>query len=59
MCPMPLNVVVGYIQEGLRNSDFCFRYMRFELFSRGLENRWAVHEGLRVTSIFVSESYIV
>ena len=34
-------------------------YVRFELFMRLLENRWAVYEVLRVISIFVSYSYIV
>lgn len=33
---MPLSVM-GNIKEGLRNSDLCFMYVRFELFSRGLK----------------------
>lgn len=49
----------GNVKEAPGNSELRFMYVRFELFSRGSENRWAVHEGLRVTSVFVSESYVV
>lgn len=34
-------------------------YVRFELFSRWLGNRRAVHEGWRVIGIFISDSHIV